>query len=71
MALATDLVVLVLPVVFVWPQHMSTVQKRRTISLLAMGGVAVGMAVYRVCRFATFKERSDFVCDMTNLDLGV
>ena len=71
LALVTDLVVLVLPVVLIWPLQMSRMQKLRVVCLLGMGGVAVGVVGYRVYRVATFRERNDVVYDIVSLDLGV
>lgn len=71
LALVTDAVVLVLPVLLIWPLQMSTAQKLRIISLLGLGVIAVGVVGYRVSRVATFRQRHDWVYDMTELDFGV
>lgn len=71
LALVTDAVVLVLPVLLTWPLQMSTVQKLRIISLLGMGGVAVGVVGHRVYRVVTFTKRMDFVYNIACLDLNV
>lgn len=44
----SDIAILVLPVVFTWPLQMRVKVKVKVVSLLGLGGIAVGFSLYRL-----------------------
>lgn len=44
----SDIAILVLPVVFTWPLQMRMRVKIKVVSLLGLGGIAVGFSLYRL-----------------------
>lgn len=44
----SDIAILVLPVVFTWPLQMRLKVKVKVVSLLGLGGIAVGFSLYRL-----------------------
>lgn len=44
----SDIAILVLPVVFTWPLQMRLKVKFKVVSLLGLGGIAVGFSLYRL-----------------------
>ena len=47
-SVVSDIAILVLPVIFTWPLKMPTLAKMKVITILGLGGIAVGFSIYRL-----------------------
>ena len=47
-SVVSDIAILVLPVIFTWPLKMPILAKIKVITILGLGGIAVGFSIYRL-----------------------
>lgn len=47
-SVVSDIAILVLPVIFTWPLKMPILAKMKVITILGLGGIAVGFSIYRL-----------------------
>lgn len=47
-SVVSDIAILILPVIFTWPLKMPILAKIKVITILGLGGIAVGFSIYRL-----------------------
>ena len=58
-SVVSDIAILVLPVIFTWPLKMPILAKIKVITILGLGGIAVGFSIYRLVLVIVMGENKD------------
>lgn len=70
-AILTDLMILVLPVVLIWPLRASPRKKLKIGVMLGAGGVAVGVTSYRLYAVVAYLDSTDITSDFVKQGITV
>lgn len=71
LALAADLIILIIPIPLTWKLQMHWRRKLRVIALLGLGGIAVGATGYRAYLVVKFSTSEDVTGDFIIINLLV
>ena len=71
LAILTDLIILVIPVVLIWPLRTSLRKKLKMAVMLGAGGIAVGVTAYRLYAVVMYFESTDVTSDFVEQSITV
>lgn len=71
LAILTDLIVLVIPIVLIWPMQASLKKRLKVAVMLGAGGVAVGVTSYRMYAVVMYFESTDVTADFVEQSITV
>ncbi|KAI5458802.1 hypothetical protein BGZ63DRAFT_362455 [Mariannaea sp. PMI_226] len=68
-AILTDTIILLVPIVPIWRLHMPLRKKIKIVALLSAGGVATGITIYRTYKIALFVHSDNLTVDYVDIDI--
>lgn len=71
LAILTDLIILVIPIVLIWPLRASPRKKLKMVVMLGAGGVAVGVTSYRLYAVIAYLTSTDVTSDFVEQGISV